>query len=804
MSEAATRVFISFSLPKSGPSRMGLFKWVGELRDYILDKAGYRKEHIYFYPDAARGDDIREDISTQIASAEHLVCVVSNDYLSSTWCLDEMYRFAERADERRSNPIYVFSPFLDKTPFQDKDKFANDIRLGIQSMEDAKGPLFTPDLRKWAFDYWMPNLEAALTTKRDRIDFRSTPWDPVSEKLFVEALTPPRSRSLWDYASIAAYCIGADRYKTGGWGFSLEQLSSSDETEEEISHGACGTNLVVLNALSQFSDKKTVKPELLAIFSDLLTNKRERFRRNAFRATTDRLPYFAGLLACLQSPEFVGEVICLYAQAAHDSLAGVAATSRWTLAQLQRDPKDRDPKEKEYHTAALACLSHVKEIRDDAALASSWSLIFENAKLENDLQYLNDFIHCVSDALGDEKNNLLQLLCEGVGRYGSPQYNLAARICTMWLVLANCQDGRILLAQHISSSLRQKAVKDSLERVTRDAIARFDPAVVSLVLTALSAATTCFESLPQVLGKIWKNLWEDLFPRVESYVAVPKLSAVAWASIILFAASKEGGAPNGEKKTWQEMFERGRKLREARLQAVLDLTKNHERLKMELEDRTQSILETDAAWWTEHAAIYVRGSGESREEHQYKFVEAMKPGRGAKFWGGETPIAEGPGQPRLGGFLRVNMSTRRVEMDSPGYRHIFLYPFSCITGMHVLDLDGIRREFGDDTELVKLMGKTVVASVFVPSPKGDGYTREKCNFEERTNNVMNELENSWKMDEPQMSMDDLLVVRRGLGEDTRWIHRSAIIQPARRASDELVISWRFVEMLSVVERLVVQ
>jgi hypothetical protein len=168
----------------------------------------------------------------------------------------------------------------------------------------------------------------------------------------------------------------------------------------------------------------------------------------------------------------------------------------------------------------------------------------------------------------------------------------------------------------------------------------------------------------------------------------------------------------------------------------------------------------------------------------------------ASFWDSRPDLAatvEPIQSSCLAGVLRVR-ATGKVELESGGYQHLFLRPFSTITQMNVFDLLGVRRELGqDDAILVETMGAVVVEECYVRN--GDRFTLFPKGFSERTKQITQELSSkSWN---DHLGFDDLLKVRAG-PTGHRWIYRTAILHPEFRASaiDEEgpAISWRFVEI----------
>lgn len=794
MSNSKTRVFISFSVSADLPGRRKQqVEWIEELRRTICALCNYPEEQVYTYTFprvAPPGGDIQPEISQEIASTEHFVCVISNEYLKSVWCADEMKRFLGRTDRQNEEPVFVFSPDIEASSFKDAGEFADDIRKGIEAMEAKRDALFTDDLKAFAQETWTQKLAEARTNRH--IDLRaakSSLWKTEATEALKLSLSSNVTRSVWDYAGLAAYCLGADRYKNGGWGFSMENLASSDGDDAGLSNGPCGLNLVVLNALGKFLEGGTISDERESIFGEIQSAEARRTKRNPFRAVSDRLPYFAGLTACFQSPERDRSFLVSFAEEAHNCLSGAPQTNRWTLAELERDPNAD-----EYCAVAYASLSHARKLKNEDP--KFWKRMIERS-LDTDLTLLKEFGNCVKNALSGE--HVLGLMARAGTPLGDSDYHKAVRILTVWLVLAESPDGKLLLTGHIQEELERDLLA-SVTKIVAQGVTKKDPKIISVLLAVYAACTCGFEgAIPQQIIALEDLIWKDLFGKVESYEIVPRLGALAWASIILIALHRRGAVAEAEISNWRQLWQMGRQLRDERLSAISQLSKEPGKLNTaNLEDRKRRSLQSHADWWAGKAAIHVRRDGAGLEAHQDGFITEMSH---ATFWGNQQQTRQNNGPASLSGVLRVNLQTKQVEMDSLGYRFIFLHPFNAITGMHVEDLDGIRREFGTDDELVRLMGETVVEKVFVPNERG--YICDKCTFEKRTNEIIKTLEKS-SANEPERAIDDLLVVRRGAGNERRWIHRSAIVQPVRKASSEKIISWRFVEMSEVAEKLTIE
>jgi hypothetical protein len=799
MAELATKIFISYSLRDYVKDRenVALDAWVKRFKGQVCDLTGFKREEVYIYRDTINAPInavIWEEVARHLDTAEHLICVVSDEYLQSVWCLNEIKRFRARPATETKDPIFVFTEFLAATSYDNNQIYKVQIHHGIDWMKLKNGGDLPDDIEKYAQNEWLSALIEARNKKR-HVNYRSDDrWPQVKEELD-GYLERPRSRFLVDYAELSAYCLGADRYRNGGWGFSMpEAFSYDDEDGDELPNGPYGLNVVVLRALSYFLKGEELDEERRAIFDS------GSIQRNPSQAVNDRLPHFANFLACLENREAASLFIKDEAEEAQDSLAGFDPLSRWTLKSLRAASRSD-----EYHAAVIACLSKREEIRQNKG---EKGLLFMFEKLQGkegaepkaprpprlgDAELFNKFSELVSDAIA--RNDLLKLLRNDQKIPLSANPRIAFKASILWLMLAGSREGTRLLSEHIKHSDDEKdsLVIDSI----RHGIRSDNVESITMALAAFAATMACNRPLSK---DIQNELYRELFQKKSSIKIVPKLNAVAWAAILLIASYQAKGILESDPliKLW--MY--GKDLRVRRLNAVTKSWNDVQLLnKKNLNDQKRSSLVEHSAWWINRASEYSRTGEIAREQSMEDFAEALG---AATFWGRKFDDSKKrSSSDTLSGVLRVNLIDNRIQLDSPGYSRIFLHPFGLITGMNVSNLNGIRREFGDDdAELVRIMGETVVKDVFVRND--NGYARNGCKFIERTREITELLRDpAWNREN---GLDDLLLVLGVEGDDERrfdrWIHRSAIVQQPLRANADRVISWRFVELPPITSSLV--
>lgn len=797
----ATKIFISCSGEIESAEA-----WIKRFKSRVCELSRYESDEVYYFKsweNAPLNAKFRTEVQEGLDSADHLICLVSDQYLESVCCLEELWHYLSRIDEQKSDPIFVFTPFLNKDSYEKLAEFKKHIRLGVNKMKGSARRLFEEKPSKLAEQQWTARLVDARQNAR-HVKLRSDDDWPYAESLLKPVLIRPKIRSLLDYAALSAYCLGADRYKSGGWGFSLAEVYSYDsEDGEELPKGSYGLNVVVLRALSNFLSDPELNVERNEVFGAKAPEKSSfQAGRNPFQAVKDRLPYFARLLACLEKADAALGFLDRNATDAHDSLAGSEPESRWTLENFGIAHRSD-----EYHVAVLACLSIAKDILEDRKGGLVQSTLAETPLPEN-FENLEIFRDLAMKAI--KRNDLFELLRKNSDAHQPADPGQATRASTIWLMLAGCSVGVELLSEHIgqSTSLAKKEVQ--LIEGIRDSINQPNhEECLTMSLAACAAITACDGKFPE---RVMNVIYENLFESSEGVRRVPGLNCVAWAAILLitFHEAKLIVKPEISKQLWKF----GLDLRKEMLTAVTQYWKDAERLsdsndrtseiKKNLEAKKRSLLEEHACWWVKNAPTCSRGKGTVKGHHATAFVDGLV---SASFWGSAPAAKAENSQPAaLSGVLRVNLKDSRIQLDSPGYSRIFLHPFSVITGMKVYNLNGIRRQFGEfDAELVRIMGETVVEEVFVRS--GNGYVSIGRKFIEQTNKITADLrgitEKLKLSEEPESGIDDLLKVLREDGKDTRWIHRSAIVQRPRRPNAEPVISWRFVEMPSITAALVV-
>jgi hypothetical protein len=793
MSDPVIKIFISFSFQEflANSENRKLKDWAADFKSRLPKLTGYSGEEIYLYPDARLGADIPAEVRRSLETAEHFICIISDQYLQSPWCVDEFRLFTSRPATDRAKPLFVFTPFLVERAYSNVDIFKRTIKQGIEWMED-KNSEFSTKLKPFAESEWAKSITEAHSkhgSKRS-LDLRNDDWRSAARPLS-EYLRRPRTEFLLDYAAISAYCLGADRYLSGGWGFSVPQVDEHQQGDNDIAvpNSSHALNAVILRALHCFftnTDSEIV--EQIGERQDAFDAKG--LLRNPFQAVQDRLPLFARLLACMAVDQAGEGDLQEHAKVAFGALEGFDFSSRWTLA------LDKGLHTEEYYVALLVCLSKAKEMKD-ANNRRYWPKL--EASVSPHLGSLKTVKKLAEGAIED--SDLFEMLDAGPNSELTGTLEEAARASIRWLMLGECHDGRDLLRARVAS---KQFPRERLAGRIQDGITKCDAAVITMAtvasLTAIPPDVSDPADIPGSAKFVLDVLYSYLFKAIDGAMVVPTLNAVAWAAIILIAAH-ESKFSASDKELLRNCWERGRALRQNRLEAISTLAQKADEFdRAKLDEKIHSLIASDASWCLDclprfERSLVVEASPEYRAQ---EFTQLL---HDATFWG-QRIIGNPPpltSSQSLGGVLRVGLENKQVELDSPGYRKMFLEPFTALTGINVRNLNGIKREFGglDDT-LVKFMGEIVVRKVYIPSANGYIWDAQTT-FEQRTNEIIEAL---FEAEDVANGMDDLLLVKRGKGpEEFRWIHRSAIVQGPRRQGGSRLISWRFVEMSPVAEKM---
>jgi hypothetical protein len=794
MGKLPTKIFISVSFPRKDPRKQEMEIWVEDFKRRLCEQFHYEVEEIYIFKDphtAPPGAPIEKEIAEKLRDTEHLICVISDEYLSSPYCLKEYWEYTQRTEgQKGGEPIYVVTKYLRKQDYASETKLKARISKAVEELKKRTNPPFAGHLLSFATERWPEILFESLHDLRriQLVDDDEGEWSQGLKELATK-LIRPRTHFLLDYAALSAYCLGADQYKEGGWGFSLPENVShyDDEDGYELPSGPYGLNVVILRAVAPIWDRAAFTKECDRLFKSTSI-------RSTLQSAQDRLPDFAGLLACLENPEKALASLEVRAKTAHTLLNGLDSKSRWTLANL--DVAFSSPL---YLATVLGCLNNAKEISKNSSQEDDYEVILKRAQLSRDFHLIEDFRNYVDQIINQRENNLLELsfIADNLNVNANERDLLHyIRPSTLWLILGGCSEGQEMLSRVLfANAYREKEVLCCL----RDGINSKDAGRRSISLTialALGAATLkCRGSFPRAIQTL---VYEELFQKIRPSLIVPELNCAGWSAILLIAFNDAQQILISNLSLLKQLWNNGVSLRSERLKAVGKDTKA-ESLKDDLRNLKMKSLGQHAAWWAKSIPFLPRDARLSEEEQQQDFIEALA---SATFWGARLNISDAPSK-TLGGVLLVNVSNNRILLDSEGYRRMFLHPFSLITEMNVLTLHDIKGEFGDDdSELVRIMGETVVLETFVRDEEKNAYVSCDAGFIQRTQQITAALTGpQWSLEN---GMDDLLRVRTGPhSEEIRWIHRSAVLQ-GRKGSAERIMAWRFVEMPPIVEELILQ
>src|SRR5229473_3323106 len=227
--------------------------WTKWLRKTIVDRCSISLGQVYWYGSSGYGVDIGKEIQQKIEESVILLCLVSDSYLVSPWCLKEHEWFCQGATSAQI-PLTVLSPLVSGWPdTKSTDQTRAFFRGKLEKLKSAIHEGFGGEfirLCTYAEEKWFPWLQEARHS-----DLRSTsaatlggvkgPFRQTTDlKRLVEQLNAcllqakkcppgmpagPERKSLRAVANLAAFALAADRYCDGGWGFSSADDLSYDE-----------------------------------------------------------------------------------------------------------------------------------------------------------------------------------------------------------------------------------------------------------------------------------------------------------------------------------------------------------------------------------------------------------------------------------------------------------------------------------------------------------------------------------------------------------------------------------------------
>lgn len=795
--------------------------WVSDLKHRIAKYCKIPADEIYWYKGSRLGTHVESVVRENAESALILLCLVTDAYLVSPWCVREHGWFCT-TEQRRKFAVAVLAYGLKDWPnfrnAEERDRFFKNALENVRPAISKQFPSNLFSISKYAEHEWYPwlisnnfsDLRECENVHLSDSRKRST-GDSALARLLEQIRTDvararelgelqkrqesePEARALRAAASLSAFALAADRYCDGGWGFSTAEDFAFDEDGDELVRGRYDLNVIVLRALEVFLEDDGVRHEWEKALGETVQRQPRRFVK-------DRLPSVARFLACFErSSIFERELWVSYDEIAAE-LNAEPPTKRWGLDSLLDVERPG-----QHHIVLHQFAFHSQLLTHDKAFVARLGQRGLNEEIIN--RKVDQLEQLVTQWL--KKNNIFWdfINPDGVSVVSGARKDRLLR-SILWCLLSNSNRGLQLLANELSST-------GGLSRFTIEGFPRFQSAVENTINKALENPASSGDALvftlvcAYVLQSVAQHTGESRFttqlktlqttlnrllvsPQMGRLVL--QMNSLGWAVLILIANNVQTAtAPSLglDIPFLRTMWEKGRELRRMRVLALND--GSVEELK---EGKLQTVVckQIDDLIEDNGFEPLIFANGET--ERLQVAADLKRQLLNASFWGRRP--SPGSSEPELtssclAGVLQVRSPSGRIDVESEGYSRLFLHPFSELTNMNVFDLMGVRRELGDkDTTLVEKMGAVVVEKCY---ERAGNRFRESNGFKERTDFITMKLK---APDWPRhRGFDDLLQLRKGK-EGHRWVYRTALVHPeygdrSDENTREHMIAWHFVEV----------
>jgi hypothetical protein len=781
---------------------------VSRLVDHMIQEcANVPAKEIYFYRRDGNTTWIDDSIYRSIDLSAKFVIVIDDNYFRSSFCLRELHRFCMKGAKSLDDICVVISQYLleHHQLLDQSSRFSDCVKPdGIARDE------LNQEQRSFLDSEWVNILER-LIRHRKYVDLReggSTDAKDQLGKLFAD----PQAVHITRCARVAAFCLGADRFYDGGWGYSLGEYGELDSGDgDRLPSGPYGMAIVGLRALGKFLPKDEHEQELEAVFRIAEdAGDRSTYERNPLKIVHDNLPDISNYLSHVDI-----ELVSNNSGNANRALSPDFRQARWILP---AENKGRlEFRSIAYAASAKSTFVTPTKRRQIESLRVKQRYINEDGD-ENHVYDPNNlfapevrksFAKALWAAMGAHRN------ARNLDLDRLREYSLAKRIAADARSLLEAppigfsppdlSDDEDEIKWHIVNFDNSALRGGLIERLVADAIRGNDQARVriSCFLADCASALRLEPDNKTVQINFLDPVAKHVFAHEDREALLSQLDAIAWAAVIdiAFAVYWRDINENAQRDIRENLalfWRKGKDLKTLRT----DLIKNSDKGKAKYKGLALSIPEAFALRYKDYlsslATIWSVGDSiseaiEARADALEKMISNASFRIGSERANGRRHDAEAAKADtkarRICGSLRVCADTGRVEIETPGYHKLFLEPFRDLTGMDVVNLRTISREFGDeDKTLVEIMGRMVVRAAY--AAEGDGSLKEE-NFIERTKYVISVL--SSNHDDDGFGMEDLIELNDG-NNGTRWVHRTAILQKPR--AGKRTIAWRFAQVPS--------
>lgn len=771
----------------------------------IQESANVPASEIYFYCRDGNTGWIENNIYLSIDRSAKFVIILDDDYFESSFCLCELHRFYTKSAQSLDDVCVVISEYLlERHNLLDQHSNFSDYVKPDRIPRDE----LNREQKNFLDTEWVNILER-LIRRRKYVDLKgggSAEAENQLGKLFAD----PKAVHITRCARVAAFCLGADRFHGGGWGYSLGEYGELDSGDgDRLPSGPYGMAIVGLRALGKFLPKVEQEGELETVFRIAEgAGDQSTYERNPLKIVYDNLPDISNYLSHLDV-----ELVSPSSGDANRALSPEFRQARWIL------PAEKKGK---------------LEFRAIAYGASAKSIFFKGAK-RRQIESLRIRQHYISEygedtqkydpknlfdpevrksfakalwAAMDAHRNFRNLDLDTLREYSLAKM-ITADALSFFKAAPTGSDTFELsedegeIKRHIvnfdNSALRQ----GSIETLVADVISGDVEARVRLscFLADCASALRLEPGIETVRIQFLDPVAKHVFGHEDRETLLSRLDAIAWTAVIniAFAVYWRDMDERAKREICENLklfWDKGKELKTLRT----DLIKNSDKGKAKYNGVDLPITVAFPLRYKDYltslATIWSVGDSstqaiEARAEELRKMISSASFKIGSEGANGNRPDAETAKADmearRICGSLRVCADTGRVEIETPGYHKLFLEPFRCLTGMDVVNLRTISREFGDeDKTLIEIMGKMVVRAAY--AAEGDGPLKGK-NFIERTEQVISVLLSNH--DDDGFGMEDLIELDDG-NDGTRWVHRTAILQKPR--AGKRTIAWRFAQV----------
>lgn len=797
------KIFVSYS--SKNPETTA---WVRGLVHSVCKHTTIRKEEVYWFGSADRGEVIQAEVDHKIAEATMMLCIVDDDYLARPWPVYEHFRYtsALQASKAKKRPIPIATPHLTlfsvDTASQSRDLLeakwpSIEKPVKVARKDNHFFPLHT-DLKKHFHSEWLEMLvDVRLTNLAAYV--KTDELDPNLEifKEFESLVTQikratddgdPHAADLQRLAGISAFALATDRYYEGGWGFSFGDLLVDAPDAELATSGRREIDLVAIHALERFLSPTELHQELDAALS---TRDSE---RPSLRPT-DRMKEVLEFGTLLQ----LADKLDSHALARSADVAGQLKLrplgARWVVEPETATTHETATRQHE----ALTC-AFVDSCRAFAQQSSAFHAVLSKAGVTEDL---------ITEMLGrlDRRcrewlvnNSLFSLVTNDHWlRAEAGDHRLADifSLCATWIILSRTEAGKQIIIDLLRPRPRRIVLSDEFIAGIRR---RLEPAALNE--TAAARLVTVLVSCLAVLRSVaegedgeasLREPFEALLKVALTFLKTPaglrallSGNSVGWSGVLLLQRKGLFARSMAE-----NLWKAGLHLREVRVRSLTLLSPETGvgTVRQAVEERIDAMIAEDA--W---APVF-----ESQpREMQNRVATLIKQLPVCFPESRETQPFPVTGRPIVG-TLRVRykrgegVDSGQIQQESAGYRALFLEPFSAITQVRLATLRDLRRELGKgDRTLIEKMGTVVVLDFVAFDPATRAWSRD-ADFGAWTNKLLERLlDESWR---EEHGSSDFIRLHGPRGK-SRWVQRSALIEPRAPGADPQFVdlTWWFLEI----------